>query len=156
MMTYPPNPKYFLEDLEIGFSVESDSHTFTEQEILDFATQFDPIWIHTDPEAAKASFLGGLIASGWHTACIAQRLMITSFMTHVAGIISPGIEKLYFVKPVYVGDTIRVISEVIDSRPSASKPDRGLMRFKNEILNQKDEVVCTEEAMILVHRRPSN
>ena len=89
-------PEYYLDDLEIGMTFESDQYTITEEEIITFAKQYDPIYFHVDPEAAKQSEFGGLIASGWNTAGIAQRLSVQGFMHKIAGIVSPGIEKMYF------------------------------------------------------------
>ncbi|MCG8381545.1 MAG: MaoC family dehydratase [Gammaproteobacteria bacterium] len=147
-------PEYYLDDLEIGMTFESDQYTITEEEIITFAKQYDPIYFHVDPEAAKKSEFGGLIASGWNTAGIAQRLSVQGFMHKIAGIVSPGIEKMYFLKPVFPGDTLRVASTITEVKPSQSKPDRGVFRYKHKVFNQNDVCVMTIECMVLAWRRP--
>lgn len=152
MIEQSSDPEYYLDDLKIGMTFESKTHTITEEEIISFAKQYDPIYFHTDPEAAKKSEFKGLIASGWNTACITQQLAVTGFMHKIAGIVSPGIEKMYFLKPVFPGDTLRVSTEITAVTPSKSKPDRGVFNFVHHVYNQHDVVVMTMECMVLAWR----
>lgn len=146
-------PRYF-EDLVIGNVLETASVTVTEEEIIDFARRYDPQPFHIDKAAAEKSIYGGLIASGWHTAAIAMRLMVDA-RAQSAGMGSPGIDELRWIKPVRPGDTLRVRWTLIEARRSRSKPDRGLTRSKCEVFNQNDEIVMTYIGMGLVKCRPT-
>src|SRR5512143_3803453 len=112
----------YWEDLKDSGSVEMGSHTFTEQEIIAFARQFDPQPFHTDPEAAKHSFFKGLIASGWHTCCVAMRLMVDKYVSRSASLGSPGLDNIRWLAPVRAGDTISYRRTITASRASESKP----------------------------------
>jgi acyl dehydratase len=122
----PISDRYF-EDY-----VEGDVHRFgtiavEADEMIAFAKRFDPQTMHTDPEAAKHTPFGGLIASGWHTAGRVMRLYVEHFLTHVASLASPGLDELRWLKPVRPGDTLSVRVTVLKTAPSKSKPDRGLL-----------------------------
>jgi len=129
-----------LEDLVIGQTRETASRTITEEEIIAFASEFDPQVFHIDPVAAKDTLFGGLCASGWHTLSLMMRLQMDSWKSKYS-LGSPGFDDLRWLKPVRPGDTIRVRTTCIDVTESRSKPDRGSARWKTEVLNQNDEVV---------------
>jgi acyl dehydratase len=131
----------YYEDIEIGASRDFGSRTFTEAEIIAFARQFDPQPFHVDPEAARKTAFGGLIASGWHTAAVVMRLLVDSAIDLEAGLGSPGFDDLAWLKPVRPGDTIRGRMTCIDKTPSRSRPGIGSARFMVEAINQNDELV---------------
>ena len=116
---------FYLDDLVVGQRFTSASHVVTEAEIKTFAAQFDPQPFHLDNEAAKTTLFGGLAASGWHTAAISMELLVKSGLPLAGGIIGTGGE-LNWLKPVRPGDTLTVVSEVLEITPSSSRPDRGL------------------------------
>jgi acyl dehydratase len=146
----------YWEDLREAGRVEIGKHTFTEADIIAFARQFDPQPFHIDAEAASKSFFGGLIASGWHTCCMAMRLMVDKYVNRSASLGSPGLEKLSWKKPVYPGDTLHVRLEVLESRPLTSRPDVGMVRSRWDVMNQHDETVLTMEGYGMFRRRPSS
>jgi len=145
----------YWEDFVAQEVTEIGSHTFTEEEIIEFARQFDPQPFHTDPEAAKRSFFGGLIASGWHTCAIAMRLMVEQYIGRSASMGSPGVDNIRWLAPVRPGDTISYRRIVLESRPSVSKPDIGLLRTSTEASNQRGELVMTMQGWGMFRRRPS-
>ena len=132
--------KYYWEDFPPGRVFEYGSRTLSEAEIIAFASDWDPQRFHTDPERAKETPYGGVIASGWHTGCVLMRFMCDAYLNEASCIGSPGIEDWKFSLPVRPGDTLRYRAKVLESRPSASKPDRGLVKWHWELLNQKNEV----------------
>jgi acyl dehydratase len=144
----------YFEDLVIGSVLETASVTVTEAEIVEFAKRYDPQPFHIDKAAAEKSIYGGLIASGWHTASLAMRLMVDA-RGQSAGLGSPGIDELRWIKPVRPGDTLRVRWALVEARRSQSKPDRGLTRSKCEMTNQDGEVVMTYVGMGFVRCRPT-
>lgn len=146
--------KYYWEDLTPGETVDIGSRTITEEEILAFARQFDPQPFHIDPEAAKDSIFGGLIASGWHSCGIVMRLMCDSYLNETASLGSPGLEEVRWMKPVRPGDTLRATRTIEESRPT-SKPDRGLVLTRWDMYNQKDEHVLMMRGYGLFGRRPA-
>ena len=143
----------FLEDLHVGDRFQSGSYTVTADAIMEFAREFDPQPFHLDLAAAKKSMFGGLIASGWHTAAITMRLLVTSNLNLAGGAIGLAVDELRFPKPVRPGDTLRLELEIVDVRPSRSKPDRGTARIRYATRNQKDEIVFSQTATVLVPRR---
>jgi len=147
-------PEYtYFEDFVVGRTRQSEAVTVTEAEIIDFAQKFDPQLMHTDPEAAK-SITGGLIASGWHTASLTMRLLITSTDYRPApGTLGLGFDKLRWNKPVRPGDTLRLKLEVIGTRESASKPGWGIIANRFLTLNQHGEVVQEMESSAIVPKR---
>jgi len=149
----PIDDRYF-EDY-----VEGDVHTFGSvvveaDEIVAFAQRFDPQLFHVDPQGAKQTVFGGLIASGWHTAALMMRLYVEHYLTHVASFASPGLDELRWTKPVRPGDRLSVRVTVVKATPSKSKPDRGVVTSFIEVLNQADEVVMTQKAVNIIGRRP--
>ena len=124
----------------------------TEERIVAFATEFDPQPFHVDPEAAADSIFGGLIASGWHTGSVLMSLLATTLGPASLG--SPGCDALRWTAPVRPGDRLSLRVTVLDTRVSSSRPDRGVLRYGNELRNQRDEVVMTLESTMFVLRRP--
>lgn len=145
----------YLEDFEVGQVFEFGGHTVSEAEILEFARRFDPQPFHIDPESAKGSIYGGLIASGWHTASLYMRMLVDSMVADSASMGSPGLDNLRWLKPVRPGDTLRARLTVLEVTPSRSRADRGTMRSRAEVLNQRDEVVMSLEPIGIFGRRPA-
>lgn len=145
------NP-YYLEDFTMGDRFESGGVTVTEGAIIDFALRFDPQPFHTDVEAAKSSLYGGLIASGMLTVALTFRLFLSTGVLK-ANMGSPGFDELRWHKPVRPGDTLHIAAEVIEIRPSSSKPDRGLVRFMVSTLNQHMQTVQTVICSQLLKRK---
>lgn len=148
----------YLEDHEVGEVSEFGSYHVTEEEVLEFARDFDDQPFHTDPEAARNSIYGGLIASGWHTCAMMMRMICDNRASGAEGsavIASPGFDDLKWLKPVRPGDTLSVRSEIIEVKPSSSKPDRGHIRIHNRILNQEGEVVAEMKNLAILRRRPA-
>ncbi len=144
----------YLEDLHVGDRFHSASYTFTEAGIIEFARQFDPQPFHTDPEAAKRTIFGGLIASGWYTAAIAMRLRLQSDARIAGGMIGMGVEEVRWPRPVRAGDTIQLEAEILEIRPSHSHPDHGIVRVRETARNQAGEAVLSMVTSLWVPRRP--
>jgi acyl dehydratase len=140
--TTSPEERYF-EDYIPGTVHEFGSMTVEKSEVMDFARRFDPQPFHTDPMTAKQSVFGGLIASGWHTACLTMRMLVDHFISHAASLGSPGVDEIRWLKPVRPGDTLSVRITLIEAQRSRSKPDQGFIRGFTEVLNQHREVVMT-------------
>jgi acyl dehydratase len=141
----------FLEDLHAGQRFSSGSHTIDAAQIKEFAAQFDPQPFHLDGEAARATLFGGLAASGWHTAAITMKLLVESGLPLAGGIIGSGGE-ISWPRPTRPGDTLTVFSEIEDVTPSRSRPDRGMIRVRNETRNQHGEIVQILIAKLVVPR----
>ena len=148
----PVDDRYF-EDYVPGDVHEFGSIAVTGDEIVEFASRYDPQPFHTDREGARNTEFGGLIASGWQTAGWMMRMVVEHFLSHVASLASPGVDELRWTMPVRPGDTLSVRATIVETRPSASKPDRGLVRTRFEVLNQRGEVVMSAKAMNLLKRR---
>ena len=146
--------KYYWEDFPVGKVREFGAYNVTTEEIIDFATKFDPQPFHLSEEAGKASLFGGLCASGWHTCAITMRMMCDEFLLETASLGSPGLENIRWLKPVRPGDTLRVRSVVIEARPMESKPHIGLVKVRWETLNQNNEEVAQMEGYGMYRRRP--
>ena len=144
----------YWEDFKPGERIEMGKHTFAEDEIIEFASKYDPQPFHVDPAAAKQSFFGGLIASGWHTCAIGMRLTVQSHVNRTRSLGSPGLDNIRWLKPVRAGDTITYSRVVLESRASASRPDAGLVKSRWEAVNQAGEMVMTMEGWGMFGRRP--
>jgi acyl dehydratase len=144
----------YFNDLPEGYSFETGTRTLSEDDIIAFARQWDPQSFHTDPEAAKASPYGGLIASGFHTLLTAFNLTLGANVWNEASMGSPGMENLRWIRPVRPGDTLHVKVEVTSSTPSRSRDDRGRTGFRHTVLNQNGEVVMTYHCVNILARRP--
>jgi acyl dehydratase len=143
----------YLEDLHAGDRFESDTFRVTEEAITQFARDFDPQPFHLDVNAAEQSVFKGLAASGWHTAAMTMRLFVTGGLKLAGGSVGLGVDELRWPRPVRPGDTLRLQTEIMEVRPSRSKPDRGIIRIRNVTTNQRGEVVQTFLASVLVRRR---
>src|SRR5256884_6307192 len=148
----PASNALFLEDLHVGQRFSSGLHTIDEAQIKAFAAQFDPQPFHLDGEAAKATVVGGLAASGWHTAAITMKLLVASGLPLMGGIIGSGGE-VSWPRPTRPGDTLTVVSEIEEITPSHSRPDRGMIRVRSETRNQHGEIVQILMAKLVVPRR---
>lgn len=142
----------YLEDLKVGDRFTSEGHEMDAEQIVAFAKLFDPQPFHLDAEAAKSTFFGGLAASGWHTAAITMRLLVTSGIPLADGIIGSG-GPLSWPLPTRPGDVLRVESEVLEIVPSRSKPERGMVSMRCETRNQRGEVVQHFLPRLVVMRR---
>ena len=148
-------PKWYFEDFEVGKTIEVGSRTVTEEEIVDFAKQFDPQPVHVDKEAAEKSMYGGIIASGWHTCSMMMRLMVDGFLRESSSMGSPGVDEIRWIKPVRGGDTLTVTTTALETRPSSSKQDRGVVVTQWRATNQHGELVATVKGMGMFKRRPA-
>jgi len=148
------SPARYFEDFKPGDRFESASLTISERLILEYARFYDPQVFHTDPEAAKASVYGGLIASGLQTIGIAFKLFFETGVLSACSLGSPGLDEIRWKAPVRPGDTVRVVAEILEARPSSSKPDRGIVRILYTMLNQRGETVTTLIGNQLCRRRP--
>ena len=135
--------------------IELGSRTISKESILAFAREFDPQPFHTDEEAAKRSIYGGLLASGWHTGSLLMRILNDGLLKDTASLGSPGVDELRWLKPVRPGDVLSARMTVLESIPSRSKPDRGLIRSLMELRNQHGEVVVSVRGLSLLGRRPA-
>jgi acyl dehydratase len=143
----------YLDDLISGMTFTSGPVVVTADEIKAFAAQFDPQPFHLDDAAAEASFFGGLAASGWHTASLGMRLLVTGGPRLAGGYIGAGGE-LSWTQPVYAGDSLTMAGEIVEVKPSRSRPDRGIVAVRCETFNQKGETVQKLLARLMVPRRP--
>lgn len=146
---------YYMEDLSVGQKFTGGPIEVTEQAIIDFAKQFDPQEFHTDPEAAKDSVFGAHVASGWHTAALTMRLILEASPKMKGGMVGRSIEKLQWLRAVRAGDKLSFEGEIVDLRPSASDPARGVMRVKNTTFNQDHKPVLQMESIVFVPRKPA-
>lgn len=148
----PERPPLKFEDLEIGMERRSSSRTVTEDEIVEFARQYDPQWFHTDPEAARASTFGEVVASGVHVLAIWRQLdhEINSDIDYVCGI---GFDNFRLKNALRAGDTVYVTSKILSKEPSTSGKPRGTSVCHYEMRNQDDDVVLQFESINLVHTR---
>ncbi|WP_159712815.1 MaoC family dehydratase [Geminicoccus flavidas] len=145
--------EWFLDDLAVGQRFVSGTRRIETQDIKAFAQDFDPQPFHLDEAAAKDSLFGGLAASGWHTAAVTMRLLVEGGAPLAGGLIGAGAE-VAWPRPTRPGDLLTVTSEVIEIRPSRSRPDRGMVTLRSETRNQQDEVVQILVAKLVVPRRP--
>ncbi|HEV2559946.1 MAG TPA: MaoC family dehydratase [Microvirga sp.] len=162
----PPRPAAYLDEMVVGEASTLGTHTFTAEDIVRFARQFDPQPFHLDEEAARRSLFGGLCASGWHTAAVWMRLMI-GYRERAREEArrrgerppelgpSPGFKNLKWSKPVYAGDTITYCSAITGTRASASRPGWGLAFHRNSGVNQHGEEVFSFDGAVFWERRPA-
>src|SRR3954453_16960174 len=150
---YAPAMIYF-EDLEVGAETDFGSYKVTREEVLEFASKYDPQPFHlSDEEAAKTHF-GRMSASGWHTAAMTMSVIARYVVGHKqAGLGSPGIDELRWKKPVYPGDRLHVRGKIIEKMPSRSRPEMGSFRTETIVTNQDDQVVMTFTSIVLIRRR---
>ncbi|GAA4889130.1 MaoC family dehydratase [Streptomonospora salina] len=144
----------YLEDYTAGEAVDCGEIAVTADEIVEFAGRYDPQAFHVDPDAAADGPFGGLIASGWHTTALMMRLYVDHYLSPKASLGGPGVDELRWTEPVRPGDTLSMRAEVLESRPSSSKPDRGLLRTRVELANQHGRTVCHAIVLNLLRTRP--
>lgn len=147
------SPLLYLEDLRVGDRFTSPQHAMDEAQIKAFAMQFDPQPFHLDDTAARATLFGGLAASGWHTAAVTMRLLVTGGLPIAGGIVGAGGE-LSWPQPTRPVDVLHVVSEIITIVPSRSRPDRGMVTVRSETRNQHDEVLQVSVVRVVVPCRP--
>ena len=143
----------FFEDFEVGTTEEFGEYLVTEEEILEFASKYDPQAFHLSDEAAKATLFGGLCASGWHTCAIAMRMLVDNMPESNKSLGSPGIDELRWTRPVFPGDTLRVKTTVLSKTNSRSRPDLGSLQMQNEVFNQKNELVMSNKPIVIYRKR---
>lgn len=143
----------FFEDFKVGDRFTSSGMTITEAAIIEFARQWDPQPFHTDPAFAATWTFGGLIASGLHTMAATLRLWLDLGIFRACSLGSPGIGEVQFPRPVRPGDTLRVVSDIVHLRPSASRPDRGIARLRQVTINQLGQQVMEQETTVFLKRR---
>ena len=147
--------KFFFEDFEVGKTYPVGTRSVTEEEIIAFATQFDPQPFHVDQDAAAKSIFGSIIASGWHTCSMIMRVMVDGFLKESSSMGSPGVDEIRWIKPVRGGDTLSITTTVLDVKPSGSRPDRGVVWTEWRATNQHGELVATVKGMGMFGRRPA-
>ncbi|MFL6858837.1 MAG: MaoC family dehydratase [Allosphingosinicella sp.] len=146
----------YLEDLELGAQTYFGSYEVTREEVLDFARKYDPQPFHLSDEAAAKTHFGRLAASGWHTCAMVMAVIARHVVREEqAGLGSPGIDELRWLKPVYPGDTLHVRSTIVEIRPSRSKPEIGSFRSATTVTNQDDVAVLSFTSIVLMRRRPA-
>jgi len=146
----------YFEDMQVGLKRSFGRYEVTLEEVLEFARKYDPQPFHlSDEEAAKTHF-GRLAASGWHTCAMTMAMLVENMgIAPQAGLGAAGVDELRWLKPVYPGDTLRVETEVVETRPSQSKPEIGSLRNLTTVFNQHDEPVMRFTAIVLMRRRPA-
>ena len=145
MSVQKKEPRLYWEDLSVGETRDLGSLSPTAEEIVAFASQWDPQPFHLDPEAAKDSVFGALCASGWHTCAMAMRLVVANFLHDTSSLGSPGLESLKWLKPVFPGDTLTLKHTITEKRVMGKRPDVGLVRTIWEMVNQHGEPVLRME-----------
>lgn len=151
-LAHPSPILLYLDDISVGDTFRSKDQAIEEAEIKAFATQFDPQPFHLDDNAARHTLFGGLAASGWHTAAITMRLMVTGGLPLAGGIVGAGGE-ISWPRPTRPGDVLHVESSVLAVTPSRSKPDRGIVTVQSDTLNQDGELVQRLVSKLMVSRK---
>ena len=145
--------KFYWEDFKVGERVNIGTVVVDRDEVIEFASRYDPQPFHIDEEAARQSIYGGLIASGWHSCSMVMRLICDSYMLDTASLGSPGLENVRWLKPVRPGDSLTAYRTIEESRASKSRPDAGIVKTFWEVENQEDEIVMTMSGANLFLRR---
>ena len=145
---------WYFEDFVSGQEFDLGKRTVSEDEIIAFATQFDPQPFHIDKEAAAKSIYGGVIASGWHTCAMIMRVVVDGMPCANSSMGSPGLDGVRWLQPVRAGDTLSLRHLTKEVKASTSKPDRGVVWSKWTATNQRGEAVCTIDGMAMFRRRP--
>ena len=145
----------YFEDFHVGETFDLGKITVTEEDIITFARQFDPQPFHVDPERAKNSYFGELVASGWHTTSLFMRLFVDELLNGSASLASPGVENVRWPRPVRPGDTLSARFTVIESTPSRSRATLGIIRSNCEMYNQQNELVLTLNGIHFLGRKPT-
>jgi acyl dehydratase len=145
----------YLEDFAVGQTFRSGRLRIDRERIKTFAAEFDPQPFHLDEDAARNTIFGGLAASGWHTAAVTMRLLVESDLKPAGGIVGAGFDEFRWPRPVRPGDELRIESEVLEVRPSRSRPNQGMIKVRTTTLNQNDETVQVIVGSLVVPRRPT-
>ncbi|MGO8920019.1 MAG: MaoC family dehydratase [Stellaceae bacterium] len=146
--------EHYLEDFAVGQTFGSDRLRVDGERIKSFAGEFDPQPFHLDEEAARGTIFRGLAASGWHTAALTMRLLVDGELKPAGGIVGAGFDELRWPFPVRPGDELHLVSEVLAVRPSASRPEQGLIKVRTTTLNQNGHAVQVQVGNLIVRRRP--
>ena len=146
----------YFEDFSSGEIITLGPRTVGAGEIVEFAAEFDPQPFHLDEEAGRRSILGGLAASGWHTAALTMRMICDAFLLQTASMGSPGVTSVNWRRPVLAGDTLSGVAEVLSARRSSSRPDMGIVTFRITLANQKGETVMVQENPIFIGCREAS
>lgn len=145
----------YFEDIQVGAKASFGRYEVTREEVVAFASKFDPQPFHLSDEAAAATHFGRLSASGWHTCAMTMAMVVENLKANrQAGLGSPGVDELRWLKPVYPGDVLRCETEILDKRPSQSRPEMGSFRSRMTVFNQDDVPVMTFTSIGLVQTRP--
>ncbi|MEO6351077.1 MAG: MaoC family dehydratase [Candidatus Limnocylindrales bacterium] len=145
----------YLEDFTVGEVIQAnETYEMTPERVHEFAFEYDPQPIHLDPDAAASSMFGAIIASGWHSLTATMRLIVRSNIFDGAPVVGVGIDNLRYLKPVYPGDVLRAEAEVLETRPSVTKPERGYLRLQIRTYRENGEQVLTQDWTVLAPRRP--
>ncbi|MGO7589777.1 MaoC family dehydratase [Rhizobium leguminosarum] len=145
--------KLSFEDFQPGRCFSLGPRLVTTEEIIEFASEFDPQPMHLDEAAGRASILGGLAASGWHTSSMFMRMMAESYVLYSLCEGAPGVDLMEWRKPVLAGDTLSGRSTVLEARPMRSRPGMGIVKFRHEVENQRGELVCVSENSVMFGMR---
>jgi acyl dehydratase len=146
----------YFEDLEVGAETDFGTYDVTREEVIEFARKYDPQPFHLSDEAAAKTHFGRLAASGWHTAAMTMAVIARKVVgEEQAGLGSPGIDELRWLKPVYPGDTLHVRGKILDKRESRSRPEMGSFRTLTTVTNQDGVPVMTFISIVLIRRRPA-
>ena len=145
----------YFEDIEIGTKTAFGRYEVSREEVIEFATKYDPQGFHMDDKAAAATHFGRLSASGWHTCAMVMAMLVANMKARdQAGLGSPGLDELRWLKPVYPGDTLRCDSEIIEKNISRSRPEMGSFRSQIRVYNQDDVMVMRFVSIGLISTRP--
>lgn len=144
----------YWEDFEVGRRIPLGEKPVTREEIIAFATEFDPQPFHLDEAAAKDTPLGGLAASGWHSCAMLMRMICDGFLVNSSSLGSPGIQEVKWLAPVRPGDVLKADYTCLESRPSGSRPGVGICRLQYDVRNQHGQTVMTWDSVQLFGRRP--
>jgi acyl dehydratase len=145
--------KYYFEDFEPGQMTEVKGPTLSREEIVEFASRFDPQPFHVDEEKAKQSIYHGVIASGWHTASLCMRMICDAYLLDAASMGSSGVDEMRWLIPVRPGDTISMRMTVLETKTSRTRPDMGIVRHRWDVFNQNQELVMEMTGVGLYRRR---
>ncbi len=146
----------YFEDIAVGATAAFGSYPVTRDEVIAFAEKYDPQPFHLSDEAAAKTHFGRLSASGWHSCAMTMAMLVEHIGEHrQASLGSPGIDELKWLKPVYPGDTLRCVTEVLDKRVSASRPEMGIVKSRMQVFNQDDVMVMTFVSNALMQTRPA-
>ena len=147
----------YFEDIEVGSKASFGNYEVTRDEVIAFAQKYDPQPFHLSDEAAAETHFGRLSASGWHTCAMTMAMVVENLKANAqAGLGSPGIDELRWLRPVYPGDTLRCESEVLDKRASESRPEMGIFHSRMTVFNQNDKPVMSFISTGLVSTRPTD